>query len=264
MRLLLRALSHLVLLVSAVCFADDPSRCQPETAGERKLYRSDFYWGITFKDMMVKYDHLYNSGKRLRNRAYWDGQASVYKLPFEFNFGGEVVLPKSFIEATRHHIERALERRYVDAVFFADMGHSHFFIPEEKYEKVYKPIPPKEMNRLYEKLLSDSEAVVLYHTAEQLESSQDRHDLWRFFTRNLLGENKKGGEVYVLPAVEQSRNTLHNLPGYRYWGAGINVSASVDGCFEFFDGKMKRYFDLSLYDLDVKRTDPLAPIFVSH
>jgi len=237
--------------------AEQQPRCRPETAEDSKLFSSDFHWDMPFKKMMNLSSTIYTSGKRLPKRAYYDQAAGEFKMPLDRG-GTEtpVSLPKDLADIVRNHIEKALARKYADAIFFPDLGHSHYLIPLEKYEREYAPIPVNEIAALYEKLFRDPEVKAVYHTAEQLDTAPAEADSlhtphlrWRYYTRNLIGENRPGGEVYVVSAVDHRSNTLSDVPGYRWWGGGLNVSASVDGCFPYNHNGQIRYFDLSLYDL---------------
>ncbi len=234
------------------------ARCRSEGASDKRLRSSDLRWNIAYADMMTLFTSIYNSGKRLPKRAYWDEADGTYKLPFDENRGGDVTISTDFVASVRNHIEKALQRGYADAVFFSDMGHSHFFIPKDKFDNVYKSIPVNQFSRLYRELLLDSEMQILYHTAEQMEhkplpaepSVRDLYLQWRFFTRNLLGVNLPNGAVYVYPSLDNPGNTLRDLQGFAYWGGGFNLSASEQGCFEYRDAHGEiRYFDISLYDL---------------
>jgi hypothetical protein len=96
---------------------------------------------------------------------------------------------------------------------------------------------------------------LLYHTAEQLQTLDennellnDRHLRWRFFTRNLVGDNAHLARLDLLHEPTHPSNTSRKMPGHRYWGSGFNISANKDGCFPYvFDG-VTYWFDISLSD----------------
>jgi len=222
--------------------------------GDKKLFSSDLRWNIPFQEMLELFNTVYHSGKRLPQRAYQNDKGELW-LPYFANQGGDVFAPHSLVEIISRHIELALQRSYADAIFFSDMGHAHFLIPEEKYKREYADIPVSQMARLYEKIFSDQDILFVYHTAEQLATDETsgehaRHLRWRYFTRNLIGQNRKEGEVYVLPAVTEPGNTLRDLVGYRWWSSGFNVSASAQGCFTFTHAGEQRRYDISLFDLE--------------
>ncbi len=245
----------LVLLAAVFGFgahASDLTRCQPEAAENAKLYSSDLKWHQPLPAMLALYGNIYQSGKRLPKRAYWDSVRGQYLLPYHMAGNTPIVVTEEFIGAVRTHIEKALVRKYADAVFFSDMGHSHMLIPEQKYHDEYRDIPADEHSELYSKAFADREVRFLYHTAEQMEmSGAEPHIIWRQFTRNLVGENRTGGEVNIEAGYHEPGHTLRDVVGYRWFSAGFNLSASKDGCFPFTTpAGVTMYFDLSMYDLE--------------
>jgi hypothetical protein len=239
--------------VSAVC----------NRQSQAPLYTSDFHWGYSLPDMLQRFAEVYNLPKRLGRHAYFDSQSGEIRLPYDADHGGDAVVPVSFVASIRAHIENALRLEYVDAVFFPDMGHSHFFIPQKKWDSEYSGIPTDKMARLYERMMADPELKILYHTAEQLafldgqrHVVNDRRMQERFYSRNLVGDNRGEGRLEFLQNRDQPANAASEMAGYFYWGAGFNVSSNKDGCFVYNDRGVERYFDLSLYDLE---TDPNQP-----
>jgi hypothetical protein len=229
--------------------------CAKETTGPY-VYSDDFHWGMTLDEIKEKGEEIYKSGKRLKKRAYFDGDNVV--LPLAFFGGSDVVkLTPLFLKSVQRHLEVALARGYIDAVIFPDLGHSHMFIPSEFYETVLQPIPIKERARMYELMLAHKGLKILYHTAEQLTMVDeaklpivDRAIQWRFYTRNVVGGNQGLGKVELLHEPNSSHNTAHRYDGkHKYWGAGFNITASKNGCFSYDHKGEKRYFDLSFEDL---------------
>lgn len=265
-----RAVLLLLLTVSPLCIAgeglrasntinDLQVRCLPASSTQEILYSDDFHWNMGFQEMLDIFKTIYASPKRLDRRAYFDKTSQILKLPYDAASGGDVELPLSFVKTVQIHIERALENKYADAVIFPDLGHSHYLIPNEKYKKLYQNIPNEETSRMYTLFFKDPDIKVAYHTAEQLQTMKNNTELqedsylqWRHFTRNLIGDNFGSRNVVVAYAKDQSTaNTLGSLEGYRWWGAGFNLSANKDGCFQYFnkrDGQIYG-FDISLYDL---------------
>lgn len=235
------------------------STCGIQSADEPIIRGGDFSWNSTLADIQERAERLYQEGKRLRARAYINQEGDVV-LPYEsFNRpAGEVKITPQFVLSVRRHIEEALKLGYVDEVIFSDMGHSHFFIPQSFYDEVIAPIPASEGARRYELMLAQPELKMLYHTAEQLlmldeerRLLDDRHLQWRFFTRNLVGDNKGQGKMELLHQEDHSHNTARGyLPGYRYWGAGYYLTANKDGCFAYRDGDEVKYFDLNLHGFE--------------
>ena len=229
--------------------------CAKETGGPY-VHSDDFKWGMTLEEVRSKSEEIYKSGKRLKNRAFFNGADVV--MPMEV-FGEEkyVKLTSRFLESVKKHIEVGYKRGYIDAVIFPDMGHSHFFIPKKYYDTVLGPMPVSEKAEMYELMLAHPDLKILYHTAEQLTMVdenklpiQDRMLQWRFFTRNLVGDNQALGRVELLHETDSSHNTSRDYDEkHHYYGAGYNITASKDGCFSFVKDGKKFYFDLSFDDL---------------
>ncbi len=229
--------------------------CAKENAGPY-VHSDDFRWGMTLEEIRSKGSEIYNSGKRLKSRAYFNGEQVV--MPISISGGtDEVKLTPLFLKSIQKHLEVALSRGYIDAVIFPDLGHSHMFIPEKYYQDVLRPFPVKEKARMYELMLAHPGLKILYHTAEQLTMVDedklpivDREIQWRFYTRNLVGDNQGLGRVELLHEPTSSHNTAHTYDGkHKYWGAGFNITASKNGCFSFTSKGETKYFDLSFEDL---------------
>lgn len=234
-------------------------RCAQERAGDEVLYSSDFSWGMSLEDIKRANDEVYYSGKRLKNRAFFDGEKFILMAGKQ-----QVVVPENFILSIVKHVESALKRNYVDFIIFPDMGHSHFFIPQKFYDEELATLPTGDKANLYNKMFSHPELKILYHTAEQLKMMddekkllKDKHLQWRYYTRNIVGDNKAQGHLEIVRDIESNFNTAHDYEeGFRYWGAGFNISANQEGCFPFVHNGKTFYFDLSLDDLG---PDPSAP-----
>lgn len=235
----------------------EESTCRMDAANQSApiLYAEDFRWGLLREDMLALFDWTYHNPKRLMHHARIRGDTIV--LPYDADRGGAVEVPLQVAEVIASHIEMALSRRFVDAVFFPDMGHSHFLIPDEVYEKDYADIPVKQYNQLYQKLLTDERVMILYHTAEQLafmdgetgKVKDEPYYQWRHKTRNLLASTKLGVPLRVVENPDSPANTVNELSGYRWWGAGFQISANHKGCFIYKHGAEERRFDISLFDL---------------
>lgn len=208
--------------------------------------------------MLTRFAEIYESPARLGRHAYVDSLSGKIKLPYDPGRGGDVVLPESFVASVRAHIESALRLEYIDAVFFPDMGHSHFLVPQKIYDEKYSKYPGAEFSRLYEDFMADPDLKIFYHTAEQLSMLDankklrpERRIQERFYSRNLVGDNRGEGRLELVQNRTHSMNSVSEVPGYYWWGAGFNVSAHKDGCFIYNDRGVERYFDLSLYDLEM-------------
>lgn len=245
-----------LLSVGALAADTRDSRCAPPAANEPHLVSSDFPWNQSLEEMRALYERTYSGEKRLYRRAYYDARAKKYFLDVSHPEGTRAEVPTNFIRSVTKHVENALKKRFADFLFFPDMGHSHFFVPNAVWEKVQD----LERDKLYEALFKTPGLKVLYHTAEQLKVRegersqgaypQDEKLLWRYFTRNLFGTNDGSDTMETLFAWGERYNTHGGeLEGYRYYGGGFNISANKNACFPFqVDGKTY-YFDLSLEDL---------------
>jgi hypothetical protein len=233
------------------------SHCGVQPKDEAAVYSSDFSWGMKLDEIKKKYQEIYKSGKRLKYRAWFDGENIVMPHKGSGQTINKVKLTETFIKSVRGHVENAIRLGYVDALIFPDMGHSHLFIPHSTYEKVQRA-SGRQTWKFYELIFQQPDLKMLYHTAEQLEMLDDnkkpldnRKIQWRFFTRNLVGGNQALGKVELLHNEEHSHNTARSYDeNHRYYGAGFNISASVDGCFPFLVNGETFFFDLSFYDLE--------------
>lgn len=170
--------------------------CAPETAAEPKLYSSDVRWGLSLPEMMALYEKLYASDKRLKKRAYRNEAKGRFELPLESQFGGPVAVPDILIKALVRHISEAFEKDYVDAVFFPDMGHSHLLIPLALYESKYDKYPTERRSQ--------------------------------FYTAVFAGPIAADAQLTVYQNPDSTANTVGDVPGFRWWGAGFNFSAPTD------------------------------------
>ncbi|MBX3019199.1 MAG: hypothetical protein KF767_15035 [Bdellovibrionaceae bacterium] len=259
----MRAIITLCLLTLSIGAAAAPNlprdlqlRCAREGANDPRLHSNDFHWNFSLPEMIEKFREIYSGAKRLPDRAYWDENRGSLMLPFGADRGGHVELPYRFVLSVIRHVETAFRNDYIDGLFFPDMGHSHFLIPEAKYAAEYRNSPVKEMSKTYNRFFHDPELLVVYHTAEQLRMTDDNSQLlpdrrlqWRFFSRNLVGDNRAKGELALVQNPTHKHNTTGGLPGYYWWGAGFNISANEKGCIAYERNGRIEYFDLSLEDL---------------
>lgn len=234
-------------------------RCNADNSDDQFLYQGEFHWGYSLKEMQDKYEEIYASGKRLPTRLFMDKTTNSFKFPKSEFWKADANVPMKFVDSVRKHVETALRLGYVNAIFFPDMGHSHFYVPKSRWDMI-TDFPIEDQQKIYEGFFNEPELKVLYHTAEQLQTLDenkkpifDRSLLWRFLSRNIMGDNKNQGNVEIVQTkpgtIEYSANSFNELEGYARWGAGFNISASSKGCYAFTDGKRILFFDLSLSDL---------------
>ncbi len=229
--------------------------CAKPQGDEVIVHRSDFQWNQELSEIKERAERLYKEGKRLDRRAYLREDGKVV-IPHSVPSNGEqeIELTERFLQSIRLHIEKGLELRYVDSITFSDMGHSHFFIPQDFFNQEIAPLPVSQQHIAYQKMLAHEGLKILYHTAEQLKMLEedrslvkDRHIQWRYFTRNLVGDNQAQGNMELIHQEDHSYNTARDYKtGYRYWGAGFYLTANKDGCFPFKHKGETYYFDINL------------------
>src|SRR5690554_3614028 len=126
--------------------------CVPQTPEDKIIYNEDFSWDETLNQILQRAQRLYIADKRLDQRAYINEDKQIV-FPMKM-FSGEtkeVKLTDKFIKSVRLHVEQALKRKYVDAIIFSDMGHSHFFIPQSYYDNELEDFPIHGNHLFYEK-----------------------------------------------------------------------------------------------------------------
>jgi len=258
MKTTILVMTLLTSLFSVMAATVQIEKCAKPIGSENILRSSEFSWGMTLEEIKLKEKDVYQRGLRLKERAYMeDGKAF---LPFT-PYGGKeekIYLSERFLKSVTQHVENGLKRNYIDALIFPDMGHSHMFVDLKFYNDVVSKIPTKEGHKRYEAMLNHPETRFLYHTAEQLTMKNEdgslkdeRHLQWRFYSRNLVGHNKGHGKIELLHQKDHAYNTARSYDeGFRYWGAGFNISANKDGCFAYSHEGKTFYFDLSLKDLE--------------
>jgi len=228
------------------------SRCSIQI-DSKILYADDFKWNMDYEFMKNKFDEIYNSGKRLSNRFYFDkiNEKFVGKLAIT---NTEIEIPENFIISITKHIEKALKQGYADFVFFPDMGHNHFYMPTPHWNEIYRGL--NDFQQIYALMINDPSLIMLYHTAEQLlltDSNKrllnDTYTQKRYYTRNITGDNLASYNIDIHFAPLNEFNTIRALDGYKLWSAGVNISSSLNGCFPYKYNGETLYFDISFFDL---------------
>ena len=257
------------LKYSAEDWAHIKKNCRKELDSGPFLYLSNFKNQISSEDEVLKKSkEIYNSERRLKTRAYYDESQDRFYLSWIFDGKPkEIYLPHRFILSVQGHIERALEGYYVDGIMRSDMGHGHFLMPNEKYNRVYSQMTAY---RKLERYLDDPDIRIVYHTAEQFQMaehldngtylvSKDHYLRWRYYTRNLVGDNVPGRSLEIFLVKDPfSYNSIYkdDVPEY-YWRYGFSLSANKASCFPFKHKGKTYYFDLSFNSLtiDPENTD---------
>ena len=238
-----------------------PEYCKEQVKEEPILYATDVSYSNSKEELMEDWSKVYYSGKRLEHRAFVK-EGQVYGKVSLYNDTEYFKLPSYFVENIKVHIEEALKKRLVDAIYFPDMGHSHFYIPMKDYQE--KIAGKKSRGETFKLIAENKDIKVVYHTAEKLNTlsnpdfNNSHYLRWRYYTRNLLGQNNGNKAVEIMAVHDlfttgrpnKIGNTIgqSDMPTHR-WYAGFNLSASKDGCFEYTYQNKSYYFDISYSDL---------------
>jgi hypothetical protein len=223
-------------------------RCAP--TDHPLIYQSDFRWGMSLLEVAASFAEIYLSPKRLQKRFHTQN-GQIYG---EVAQGDEFALiPTHFVYSIKKHIETALERQYAEYVIFPDMGHNHFFVDQAEYDAFDGETFADRM----EALIGSPKTKILYHTLEQVAALDENQRLvddqwlqWRHYTRNIVGDNQGLGQIEIYKNLDSKANTVGTAPeGFRYWGAGVNISANQQGCFSYEHKGQTYYFDASFHDL---------------
>lgn len=230
-------------------------RCAPRAPDEPSVNRLDFAGAFSLDAMAARSEQLYLSGKRPIDRAYFEPERERFELPTSLHFQIRAYLPldERWIKSVIRHVETALYLRYANFINLMDMGHAHFLVPETVFEQTIDEMDQARQNEIYRIVSTHPQSRYLYHSAERVDFFPDygselpdgRFLQWRFYTRNLVGDNRAQGTVLPVAALEHSWNTVHSLSGYRRYG-GFYLHANANGCFPYRDGARMRHFDLSL------------------
>lgn len=231
--------------------------CTKYQKGEPVLLQSDMRGTYHREALDALFDRLYKSDKRLPDRVYFDEEKKRHVLPLK-SWGGDVILSEKFIDAVVWHIEYALERGLAEHVFLPDMGHTHLQIPDELWQKRYTHYDfPAQAAQFYTDLFNDPRLELLYHTAEKYDYNlrrdanrniiiDDPYLRTRYETRNLFGENRRGGRVYTRSLTDRTQfNTVRSIDGYQYFGAGFYIHANKNGCFSYRKNGRVYRFDIN-------------------
>jgi hypothetical protein len=162
----------------------------------------------------------------------------------------EIRIPGAFIGKVLSHLSAALTRDYARSLYFADLGHGHFFVPWEEYRTRVGPLSAFSQE-LYDVLLNLGNLMVIYHAAEQMLKVVDgqpvQHPPSRHYIdrRNVLGSFTDAPKTTYLPPEKGNlHNTQSELDGYRGYG-GIEFTWNRNACFPVQAGARIVYVDLS-------------------
>jgi hypothetical protein len=232
----------LVLVAGIVLGTENASaHCRPFVAGDLAITKADYQVLPSIKAAETKFNEIYQSGRRLKDRVY-QGPDGTYVLLLK---NTEIQIPLAFIHALSRNIEIALERGYGEFLFYPDLGHAHLLTPETKNFKINSPSD-------YEALLAEPELQFLYHTAELIQMREgllgplktDPWLQWRYFSRNCLSPMSASENLAVLIEPHAAFNTVREIPNYSEKGR-VYFSASKEGCFPITTKGKTLWFDIS-------------------
>jgi hypothetical protein len=201
--------------------------------------------GITYyasrEKIKERFDSLFSSRRRLRNRLFLDQDLGQFVLPHSSE---NLRVSTSFLNFLAHHFEEAMRMNVIEFFYYPDFGHAHLYIPSN------------EAKRSIEEQLANPQLKIVYHTAEKLmmkngRQERDSHEYrqFRYRTRNLVGGFDERGSLEVHYAHKNQKfNTLHEIPGtqdYIKTGGSLYMSASKNGCIGYLHDGKKKYFDIS-------------------
>ncbi len=192
--------------------------------------------------MSEYFDKVYHQGRRLKNRVFYDSAKQKFTLGSELSHE-EIKL--SFIKMIQNHIHFALKNKFVEHIFFSDMGHAHFYYPERL------ELPQIWQDR-YKVLLNNPSTKLLYHTGEELNfGSSNVRPLsvaHRFLNRNLIA--RIGSSLPFIKIAEDKTddvNKVRRIGGYQEAKDFVlYLKAHKNGCFKYIKDGEVLFFDLSL------------------
>lgn len=228
-------LSSIILVLSASAHAD----CSRQQASDSTVDKGTSVV-YTLDEAEAQYNEIYNSGKRIINRVYFDQKSQSYVLDQKEK---TLPIPHRFIESLTRQMETALERGYADFLFYSDMGHAHLYMPDSG--------DTTTENLAHH--LEQAELTFLYHTAELFvlrenfkgELTRDPWLQWRYYSRNFVAQNDVSDNLTVLFAKDASYNTVRDLQDHTSVST-VYMSASRNGCFPLQYKGETIYFDLTL------------------
>lgn len=234
--------------------------CDAYKEGQPFLAQKDVFHFYTRAQMAESFKQIYRADARLIDRVYFAPDSDSFFLPVDSKEGKiDIRIPNTFIEAISWQIEEALDRELAEYVFFPDMGHTHFLIPQTRWDSFYQYLNPYTNARaLFSNLFHEKDAYFLYHTAERLQfpprdpdtseiSIQDPYLRYRYDTRNLVAQNEAYGKLFIIHHPDKKKhNSAHELDGYKYFSFGIFISANKNGCFRYTHREKEYYYDINL------------------
>jgi hypothetical protein len=224
---------------------------------KKYIYQEDYSWDYSFEEVGGLFQEIYESGKQLPHPVYYNSNKSSFMMPV--NDSCELPVSWDFIFSIICHIEQALENKVADYIFLPDMGHGHFFLPENNNLFLSDDFSDEQV---FTAILSSKNVKILYHTAEMFLFFGPKkefyklslHEQFRNKTRNLLGSFYVCDTMISYISYQFGSPVVNSIgPDYRRVAQDIDISASINGAFPFtFKGELY-YFDISRYSPQCKR-----------
>lgn len=225
-----------VILFAAYAEAGGAS-CVKPSEGEAVASREDFPWDQSLEEIKTLSKEIYESGKRLPERAYLEDGKLVLPLnelkaeAWLLNFS-QISVDISLIEVLKRHVSKIRKHDYASELIYSDIGHAHVFASHEDMDALDKDNVSPDDAEYYEILFASKNTKFLYHTAEQLGTPHSKAEKHRKENRNIIGD--MAGEIEVTHFTK-------TLAGYSQ-NFTIYLNASHKGCFDL-EGEN---FDISL------------------
>lgn len=238
------------------------ARCLQEKTGEPFLYRKHFNeWNFTPERMIARFAEIHADPRRLLQRAWVENGKILIRADNE-NRLETIEIPAGFVKNLARHFEDALKKKYVEHIFFPDMGHNHFYLPAGEYEKTKEALHRLSEAQRLQTHLNNVQLRMMYHTAEQLISAKElptnplgdrthAHWAWRTLNRYLVGTNDDDRPIEIFKGDREFAET-----GFTSVGGGVYFSSNENGCFPYTANGQTLYFDISFKPYGVDPADP--------
>ncbi len=267
--LLLSSLGHAQRNVTAKDCSDPFLRKHPV------LMSGDFPSYQTSAQVAASFDSMIQQGQRLEYRGFKNPN-DEYLLPvLPTNTHGLVNAqywvpwPTKVISAILSHIDWTIGNGFAEFPFFSDMGHGHFYLPQEKIHL----LPSPQLNALerWRLILNDPELMILYHVREKYdyrpwsavphgaphatpqtepEIDDPQISFWRLH-RNIFASMNSSKNIQVIAGPGGEANTASRILGYGAV-ATVHFSMAKNGCIPFMYKNRINHLDFSLQGLSVK------------
>jgi|GEM_PF-4092125 len=222
-------------------------KCSPASSLDSGLESSRFeknddrgHSDYSVEEMRAFFEDSYSNGKRLSRRVFWDERAKNFITPITEDL--KLKVPNQILFAIQSHINHAIQSKNADFVFFSDLGHGHFFVPQQTDLKLALP-------DLFGKVTAGATTQILYHMAEHLdlrpETRLSQKLEGRFLNRNAVGGADGSVKYVAAPDRTEFHNTLRTIDGHiEVPSFVVYMKAHRDGCFQYKEGKTTRSFDI--------------------